>query len=102
MGRRVHSPKRRQRDERDQGHAHGRRRVGGVPGRAWPWWLAGDSGQSTLEYALVLVAFLSMVAALGLAWHAARDGTLVRMATNAATHQASGGTLAWLQDLLGF
>lgn len=102
MGRRVHSPEREWWDERDQGHAHGCRRVGGVPGRAWPWWLAEGSGQSTLEYALVLVAFLSMVAALGLAWHAARDGTLVRMATDAATHQASGGTLAWLQDLLGF
>lgn len=43
-----------------------------------------------------------MVAALGLMWHAAHDGTLVCMATDAATHQVSGGTLAWLQDLLGF
>ena len=76
--------------------------MGGFPRRAWPWWLAEASGQSTLEYALVLVASLSMVAALGLVWHAARDGTLVRMATDAAAHQASGGTVPWLQDLLGF
>jgi hypothetical protein len=76
--------------------------VGGIPGRAWAWWLGETSGQSTLEYALVLMAFLSMVAALGLLWHAARDGALVRMATDAATHQASGGTVPWLQDLLGF
>ena len=56
----------------------------------------------TIEQIIAAIAIIALVAALGLAWHAARDGTLVRMATDAATHQASGGTLAWLQDLLGF
>lgn len=102
MGRRMHSPKLRRRDRQGQGHAYGCRGVGGIPGRAWAWWLGETCGQSTLEYALVLMAFLSMMAALGLVWHSARDGTLVRVATDAAAHQASGGAVPWLQDLLGF
>lgn len=76
--------------------------MGGIPRCAWVRWLAETHGQSTLEYALVLVAFLSMVAALGLVWHAARDGTLVRLATDAASHGAPADTVSWLQDLMGF
>ena len=37
----------------------------------------GDGVQSTVEYLVVLVAFVSMLAALGAVWHAARDGALV-------------------------
>ncbi len=48
------------------------------------------------------MAFLSMLAALGLMWHATRDGAILHLATEAASHQASGGTVSWLQDLLGF
>lgn len=76
--------------------------MGSISGRAWTWWLGEAGGQSTLEYALVLMAFLSMLTALGLVWHAARDGALVRAATDASAHQALGGTASWLQDLMGF
>lgn len=76
--------------------------MGGVACRPRIWWLGDESGQSTLEYALVLMAFLSTLAALGLMWHATRDGAILHLATEAASHQASGGTVSWLQDLLGF
>lgn len=61
-----------------------------------------ESGQSTLEYALLLMASLAMVGALGLVWHAARDGVLVELASEAASHVTAGDLLAWLQDLMGF
>lgn len=54
--------------------------------RAW-------RGQSTVEYALVVVAFLSMVLALGVLWHAGRDGALLHRATEAASHQMGGSNV---------
>ena len=61
------------------------------------------SGQSTVEYAVVLAAFLAMVAALGLMWHAARDGRLLRLAVEAASHGTGGDvTAGFLQDVALF
>ena len=48
-------------------------------------------GQSSVEYALVMIAFLSTVAALACLWHAGRDGQLLRRAIEAASHQLGGG-----------
>jgi hypothetical protein len=61
------------------------------------------SGQSTLEYALVLLAFLATVATLGLLWHAGKDGGLLRLALKTASHlfDAESGDL-YLQDILLF
>lgn len=60
-------------------------------------------GQSTLEYALVLLAFLGTVVALGLIWRASRDGRLVERAGEAASHElGSGITIGLLQDVLAF
>lgn len=61
-----------------------------------------EDGQSTLEYALVLMAFLGMLAALAAVWHAARDGSLVRLATSAASHSTEEGLVAALKDLGAF
>jgi hypothetical protein len=59
------------------------------------------TGQSTVEYALVLLAFLGMLVCLGLLWHEARDGSLVRLASEAASHGLDEGlTLAEIQDLV--
>ena len=65
--------------------------------------LGEESGQSTTEYALVLVAFLAMLGALGLLWHAASDGVLLGKAVESASHVfgASGSLGAW-QDILLF
>lgn len=43
-------------------------------------------GQSTLEYALVLTAFLAMIVVLGAMATAFRDGLLLRQAQQAASH----------------
>ena len=48
-------------------------------------------GQSTTEYLLILAAFASMVGALGLLWRAASGGTLLSLATVAASHAAPEG-----------
>ncbi len=53
----------------------------------------GTRGQSTVEYAVVLFAFLALVAALGALWHAGRDGKLLNLAIQAASHLCSGAGL---------
>ena len=60
-------------------------------------------GQSTVEYALVLVAFLSMILALGVVWREAQSGRLLGVARDAASHNAEGGVdLGLLQDLTSY
>lgn len=60
-------------------------------------------GQSTLEYALVLFAFLSLVVGLAAVWHAGRDGHLLKLATAAASHLfGAGNTLNEVNDLVLF
>ena len=60
-------------------------------------------GQSTLEYALVLMAFLSMLIAFGALWEASRSGRLVELAQTSSGHSLDGGLSAeLLQDLGSF
>lgn len=61
------------------------------------------SGQSTLEYALVLLAFASTIAALGLMWRVSRSGRLVDGVREAASHDmGSGIDIGLLQDVTAF
>ncbi len=61
------------------------------------------SGQSTVEYALVLLAFLAMLLALAAVWHVAREGGLQRLATTAASHALGGeGTFGGMRDIVLF
>lgn len=60
------------------------------------------AGQSTVEYLLVLVAFLAVITTMGLLWHGVRDGALVDGATRAASHGAGGGTVSLLKDVVGY
>lgn len=63
----------------------------------------GEAGQSTLEYALVLLAFLSMVVALAAVWRVAQQGVLLEQAKTHASHNFGKGlSLELLQDLLAF
>ena len=64
--------------------------------------IVGERGQSTVEYLLVLVAFVSAVGALGLLWHAGRDGVLVGLATQSASHGVDQGGVSLLKDVLGY
>lgn len=47
------------------------------------------SGQGTVEYAIVLFAFLSLVAGLGAMWHAFDAGLLVEHALQSASHHVA-------------
>lgn len=55
-----------------------------------------------MEYLLTLVAFIAMVLALGAIWHAARDGRLLALATEVASHGSGRGGLTLLQDVVEF
>ena len=59
-------------------------------------------GVMALEYLLVLLSFMAMVAALALVWHAARDGRLLALATGAASHGMAQGAVALLKDVVAF
>ena len=48
--------------------------------------LANQSGQSTVEFALLMFAFLGMLLGLGVLWQALHDGVLLHRATQAASH----------------
>lgn len=47
-------------------------------------------GQSTVEYALVLVAFLAAIVALGAVWHVVGAGGLQRLSEGCASHAIEG------------
>ena len=80
--------------------AYGRRRRGALRRRGRSGGARGGSGQSTLEYLLLLVAFVAMIGALALVWHAARDGRLLGLASAAASHGTGAGAVAMLKDVL--
>lgn len=62
----------------------------------------GERGQSTLEYLLTLAAFLAMVVAMGALWHAVRDGRLLGIALEVASHGSGRGGLTLLQDAVEY
>lgn len=65
--------------------------------------LRGDAGQSTLEYALVLLGLMGMLAGLAALWRAAQDNRLLELARDAASHSLSQGVdVKVLQDVTAF
>lgn len=55
-----------------------------------------DCGQATVEFAVVLVAFISLLIAFGAIWDAIRDGLLIQHALQCASHHlASVSQGAW-------
>ena len=65
-------------------------------------WAAEERGQSTVEYALVVLAFLAALVALGLMWHAVREGAFQRLSQDAASHSLAGGLAGLLRDIVLF
>ena len=55
-----------------------------------------------VEYLVVLGAFVALIGAIGLLWHAGRDGVLVGLATRSASHGVEQGSVALLKDVLGY
>ena len=65
--------------------------------------MRGSSGQSTVEFAIVLFAFLCAFIALAAIWHAASEGPLQDLALGASSHSfGEGGLLGALADVLSF
>lgn len=73
-------------------------------GKRRPSCLAVDeTGQSSVEYALVLGAFLALVLALGLVWSVVGQGGLQRASERAASHAIEGaGAVDGIRDLVLF
>lgn len=68
-----------------------------------PGWARERRGQSTVEYALVLAAFLAAVLALGAVWRVAHEGGLQRLAEQAASHALGGSApVGGIQDIVLF
>ena len=82
--------------------AHGRRRRRALREGARRTESPGHSGQSTIEYLLMLVVFIAMIGALALLWHAVRDGRLLALATDAASHGSGAGAVPMLKDVLEY
>lgn len=60
----------------------------------------GEGGQASVEYALVLFAFAALVLAMGMVWHAGRDGSLLKLARDASSHLVGGaGVLGFMRDI---
>ena len=70
--------------------------------RPEPGGLRDCTGQATVEYLVVLGAFVSMLAGLALIWHAGGDGDLTNRATTAASHGFEQGAPALLKDVLSY
>lgn len=58
----------------------------------------GQRGQASLEYALVLFAFLATLVALAALWRVGSEGGLLERAVRASSHAAD-GSLAGQKDL---
>lgn len=61
-----------------------------------------SSGQSTVEYALALGAFLAMVLCLALLVRAVQGGVVGESIVRSASHSQGQGTLGAVQDALMF
>lgn len=61
--------------------------------------LADQKGQATVEYAVIVAAFLAMAVALGMFWHMLDDGLLVEHALAVASHHIQSVAPATIADI---
>lgn len=64
--------------------------------------LKNENGQSTVEYALILAAFLAVLVAGGAAWNFLHEGTLVRHALMSASHHVQMTSLGSIADIFSY
>ncbi len=61
------------------------------------------AGQASVEYALVLLAFLATIVGLYALWQLAREGEILERAQRHASHNFSEGiTVGLMQDLAAY
>ena len=65
------------------------------------YWLkfTNNSGQSTVEFAIVTSALIVIVVALGLIWRVGDDGMLVQHAISSASHHLSEAAAGIIGDV---
>lgn len=63
--------------------------------------LADQRGQATVEYALLLAAFLAVLVGLGLLMRAFEEGLFVDHGLAAASHHIQ-ASMGWWADVLGY
>ncbi len=63
-------------------------------------WLGEEEGQGTVEYLLVLLGTVAVVAGLSAFVHASTDGTFARLAFASLSHSLGEGALGALADVL--
>ena len=61
--------------------------------------LKNNKAQGTVEYAIVLIAFLAIVIAFGVLWNAISDGLFVEHAIQSASHNVQSGLAGVLADV---
>lgn len=62
-----------------------------------------ERGQSSVEYALVLMAFLSIVLALGALWRVAHEGRMQDLVREASSHSLGDGvSVGLVQDVTAY
>lgn len=59
---------------------------------------SGEKGQSTVEYALVMAAFVSLLLGIGFLWRVVSGGVLIEHAVACASHNVSGVVSGVLAD----
>jgi Flp pilus assembly protein TadG len=64
--------------------------------------IASCRGQSTVEFAIVMAAFLAVALGLSALWHAADRGLLVQHALQSASHHLQGIDLGAWCDVLAY
>lgn len=64
--------------------------------------LCNRSGQGTVEYAVVLAAFMAIVVALGALWHFLDAGTVVQHALQGASHHLQSVTAGAIGDVFQY
>ena len=52
-------------------------------------------GQGTVEFVIVLCAFMALIGGLGALWHVLGDGIVVQHAITSASHNIAGAAGAW-------
>ena len=60
--------------------------------------LAADSGQGTVEFAVVMAGLLSIIIGLGALWHLWDQGIVVSHALRSASHVIN-ASLGWIADV---
>lgn len=64
--------------------------------------LKNSAGQGTVEYAIVLAAFLAIVVGLGAISHVFTNGSVSNHALFSASHHANGNALTAISDVFSF